>query len=41
VDNGNAPCGQSAGLIREIVPAGEVVRRLVTEAEDVLARMTR
>jgi enoyl-[acyl-carrier protein] reductase II len=41
VDNGNAPCGQSAGLIREIVPAGEVVRRLVAEAEEVLARMTR
>lgn len=41
VDNGNAPCGQSAGLIRGIVPAGEVVRRLVTEAEAVLARMTR
>ena len=41
VDNGNAPCGQSAGLIREIVPAGEVVRRLVTEAEEVLARMGR
>jgi len=41
VDNGNAPCGQSAGLIRGIVPAGEVVRRLVTEAEEVLARMTR
>jgi enoyl-[acyl-carrier protein] reductase II len=41
VDNGNAPCGQSAGLIREIVPAGEVVRRLVAEAEEVLARIGR
>jgi enoyl-[acyl-carrier protein] reductase II len=41
VENGNAPCGQSAGLIREIVPAGEVVRRLVAEAEEVLARMGR
>ena len=41
VDNGNAPCGQSAGLIREIVPAGEVVRRLVAEAEEVLDRMRR
>lgn len=41
VDNGNAPCGQSAGLIHEIVPAGEVVRRLVAEAEEVLARMGR
>ena len=41
VENGNAPCGQSAGLIRAIVPAGEVVRRLVGEAEEVLARMAR
>jgi enoyl-[acyl-carrier protein] reductase II len=41
VDNGNAPCGQSAGLIREIVPAGEVVRRLVAETEEVLARLNR
>jgi enoyl-[acyl-carrier protein] reductase II len=41
VDNGNAPCGQSAGLIREIVPAGEVVRRLVAETEEVLRRMGR
>ena len=41
VDNGNAPCGQSAGLIREIVPAGEVVRRLVAETEEALSRLTR
>ena len=41
IENGNAPCGQSAALIREIVPAGEVVRRLVAEAEDVLARLAR
>jgi enoyl-[acyl-carrier protein] reductase II len=41
VDNGNAPCGQSAGLIREIVPAGEVVRRLVGETEEVLGRLGR
>jgi NAD(P)H-dependent flavin oxidoreductase YrpB (nitropropane dioxygenase family) len=30
--------GQSAGLIRDIAPAGELVRRLVREAEEVLAR---
>ena len=41
VDNGNAPCGQSAGLIRDIQPAGDVVRRLVEEAEAVLARLPR
>lgn len=41
VDNGNAPCGQSAGLIRDIRPAGAVVRALVEEAEAVLARLTR
>jgi enoyl-[acyl-carrier protein] reductase II len=41
IEHGNAPCGQSAALIRGIVPAGEVVRRLVAEAEDVLARLAR
>ncbi len=41
VENGNAPCGQSAALIRGIIPAGEVVRRLVAEAEEVLARLAR
>jgi nitronate monooxygenase/enoyl-[acyl-carrier protein] reductase II len=30
--------GQTAGLIDEILPAGEIVRRLATEAEDALAR---
>jgi nitronate monooxygenase/enoyl-[acyl-carrier protein] reductase II len=30
--------GQTAGLIDEILPAGEIVRRLVTEAEEALAR---
>jgi enoyl-[acyl-carrier protein] reductase II len=41
VDNGNAPCGQSAGLIRDVRPAGAVVRQLVDEAEIVLHRLTR
>jgi enoyl-[acyl-carrier protein] reductase II len=41
VDNGNAPCGQSAGLIRDIRPAGAVVRALVEEAEAVLSRLAR
>jgi enoyl-[acyl-carrier protein] reductase II len=30
--------GQTAGAIREILPAGEIVRRLVREAEQALAR---
>ena len=30
--------GQSAGLIRDIVPAGEIVRRIVTEARQALER---
>jgi enoyl-[acyl-carrier protein] reductase II len=32
--------GQNAGLIREILPAGEIVRRIVTEAEEALKRAT-
>jgi enoyl-[acyl-carrier protein] reductase II len=30
--------GQSAGLVRDIVPAGEIVRRMVTEARKALER---
>jgi len=41
VENGNAPCGQTAGLIREIRPAGEVIGAIVEEAEAVLARLRR
>jgi nitronate monooxygenase/enoyl-[acyl-carrier protein] reductase II len=33
--------GQSAGLIHETLPAGEIVRRIVTEAEEALERATR
>src|SRR5215472_3184475 len=40
VDRGHAACGQSAGLIEDIVAAREVIERLVAEAEDVLARMS-
>jgi enoyl-[acyl-carrier protein] reductase II len=39
IEHGNAPCGQSAGLIRDVVPAAEVMRRLVAEAEAALARL--
>ena len=31
-----APTGESAGLIDEILPAGEIVRRMVQDAERVL-----
>lgn len=41
IENGNAPCGQSASLIREIMPARAVVEALVSEAEAVLARLSR
>jgi enoyl-[acyl-carrier protein] reductase II len=34
-----APTGQSAGLIRDIAPAGDIVRRLIDEAEQVLIGM--
>ncbi len=39
IENGNAPCGQSAGLIREVMPARAVIEALVSEAESVLARL--
>lgn len=31
--------GQTAGMIDSVLPAGEIVRRMVTEAEEVLARL--
>jgi enoyl-[acyl-carrier protein] reductase II len=33
------PAGQGVGAIDELVPAGEIVRRIVAEADDVLARL--
>ena len=33
--------GQSAGAIREILPAAEIIRRLVAEAEQALEEATR
>jgi enoyl-[acyl-carrier protein] reductase II len=30
--------GQTAGLIAELLPAGEIVRRMVAEAEEALRR---
>jgi enoyl-[acyl-carrier protein] reductase II len=37
LDEGEAYCGAAAGLIREILHAGEVVHRLISEYEEVLA----
>jgi enoyl-[acyl-carrier protein] reductase II len=41
VERGKVEVGQSAGLIDEIVPAAEVVRRLVSEFEAAIERMAR
>jgi enoyl-[acyl-carrier protein] reductase II len=41
VENGGAACGQSAALIREVRTVHDVVEAMVTEAEDVLARLAR
>jgi NAD(P)H-dependent flavin oxidoreductase YrpB (nitropropane dioxygenase family) len=38
VDNGTLLIGQDAGLIDRIEPAGEIVQRLVREAEDLLSQ---
>lgn len=35
-DRGSMPCGQGAGLIDELLPAAEVVRRVVEEAREAL-----
>ena len=34
------PCGQGVGAIDRLVPAGELVRRLVAEAEATIGRLT-
>ena len=33
------PCGQGVGAVHDLVPAGELVRRMVTEAEAVIDRI--
>jgi len=39
-DVNNAPLsyGQDAGLIKDVLPAGEIVRRIAREAEEILAK---
>jgi enoyl-[acyl-carrier protein] reductase II len=41
VEWGKVEAGQSAGLIDDILPAAEVVRRLVAEFEEARARLSR
>ena len=41
VENGSAAAGQSAGLIRDVRPAGEVIASIVDEAEAILAALGR
>jgi NAD(P)H-dependent flavin oxidoreductase YrpB (nitropropane dioxygenase family) len=38
VDEGPLSMGQDAGLIRDIPPAGELVKRIAAEAEEILSR---
>jgi enoyl-[acyl-carrier protein] reductase II len=40
IENGHAACGQSAGLIGEIVPARELIERMVAEAETIFKERT-
>jgi NAD(P)H-dependent flavin oxidoreductase YrpB (nitropropane dioxygenase family) len=38
VDEGPLSMGQDAGLIGDVPPAGDIVRRIAAEAEEILAR---
>ncbi|HUF45589.1 MAG TPA: nitronate monooxygenase [Aestuariivirgaceae bacterium] len=39
VEQGMMPAGQGVGLVHDILPAGEIVRRLSREAAEILARL--
>ena len=39
VEHGSGPAGQSCGLIHTVHPAGEIVRSIVAEASQVIARL--
>jgi NAD(P)H-dependent flavin oxidoreductase YrpB (nitropropane dioxygenase family) len=41
IDEGMMPAGQGVEVVREILPAGEIVRRVVADAETVLAEIDR
>jgi enoyl-[acyl-carrier protein] reductase II len=38
VDNGQVQAGQGVGLINDIVPAAEVIRRIVTQYGEIVKR---
>jgi NAD(P)H-dependent flavin oxidoreductase YrpB (nitropropane dioxygenase family) len=38
IDEAPLTMGQDAGLIRDILPAGEIVRRIAAEAEQILTQ---
>jgi enoyl-[acyl-carrier protein] reductase II len=40
IENGHAACGQSAGLITEIVPARDLIERMIAEAETIFKERT-
>ena len=40
-DDGLMWIGQSAGLVDSVEPAGDVVRRIVAEAEEIIAALGR
>ena len=40
VEHGVLPAGQGAGLIADVPSAGEVVARIVQQAESLLARLS-
>jgi enoyl-[acyl-carrier protein] reductase II len=40
-EQGELYCGSIAGLVKEIVSAGDVVRQIVQEADELLARLAR
>jgi enoyl-[acyl-carrier protein] reductase II len=39
VEHGSAAAGQSAGLVRDVRPAGQVMASIVEEAEAILRRL--
>lgn len=39
IESGHAACGQSAGLIQEIIPARDLIGRMIAEADAALGRL--
>ena len=40
IDSMDLLAGQSVGLVREIKPAGEIVRELVNETQEIISRLS-